>query len=437
MLYQRVALNAIRNEGGRADDAKCHPGTREEVIGLIERWMDSTEVHRILWICGPAGGGKTAIMKTIIERSTTRDAHIVSFFFFRGDSTRKSAQPLVATLIYQLLQLDSALSEAIAERFSTHPLILGTSITEQCKLISMLAPTIRQSSPNTRIILLIDGLDECDVDAERSQREIVCALERLVMENDSPFRLLVTSRREAHIQMTFNQLPSPARTIFLNDEYLPEKDVWVFVTAEFDKIKVSHPLASSLPKHWPVPSDVENVVKKSSGQFIYAATVMRYISHPSTVPTLSLERVMGIVPPVNNSPFTNLDNIYTFILDRANDEDATRDILSMHMLVMLTPTSMDLLAWYNSRYTKALVESCVSQLSAIVTFYKHGNFRFYHASLDDFLRDRGRSGRYWVDIDAFRAKVLAVLWRKHIIDNTGDGDLFSLSTPTIVRLTNH
>lgn len=60
---------------------------------------------------------------------------------------------------------------------------------------------------------------------------------------------------------------------------------------------------------------------------------MRYISHPSTVSTPSLERVMGIVPAVNSSPFTNLDYIYIFILARANDQEATCDILTPRPLI--------------------------------------------------------------------------------------------------------
>ncbi|KAF5319352.1 hypothetical protein D9619_008426 [Psilocybe cf. subviscida] len=197
LLYQRVAPNAILNQGGRADDPKCHPGTREEVIALIEKWMDNTGGNCILWLSGPAGGGKTAIMKTIAERSTTRGIHTVNFFFFRGDSSRKSARPVVPTLLYQLMQLYPHLTETVAAIFATHPRILDTSITEQCRLISTLATTIRQSSlTGTPIVLLIDALDECDVDAERSQGDILRALQRLVFEDNSPFRLLIASRPE-------------------------------------------------------------------------------------------------------------------------------------------------------------------------------------------------------------------------------------------------
>lgn len=42
-LYQRIAPNAILSTGGRADKVGCHPGTREEVIGLIEKFMGARD----------------------------------------------------------------------------------------------------------------------------------------------------------------------------------------------------------------------------------------------------------------------------------------------------------------------------------------------------------------------------------------------------------
>ncbi|KAF5317665.1 hypothetical protein D9619_012512 [Psilocybe cf. subviscida] len=109
VLYQRVAPNAILNEGGRADDAKCHPGTREEVMGLVERWMDAAGSNRIMWLTGPAGRGKTAIMKTIAERSANRGVQTVNFFFFsrrfhqKQRSARSSDSPLPALRALSIL----------------------------------------------------------------------------------------------------------------------------------------------------------------------------------------------------------------------------------------------------------------------------------------------------------------------------------------------
>lgn len=172
IFNHRAAINAVLNTGGRAEDARCYPGMREEVINVIERWMDDHESNRrMLWLTGPPGGGKTAIMKTIAERSKTRGIHTANFFFFRGDPTRNSARPLVATLLYQIVQLYPAARDIVVTILSAHPLILDASIQEQFdELISPLFRIILQSTlEGTPIVLLIDGLDECNTDAKHSQ----------------------------------------------------------------------------------------------------------------------------------------------------------------------------------------------------------------------------------------------------------------------------
>lgn len=40
-VYQAASPNAILNTGGRADEVRCLPGTREEVIAKAERWMST------------------------------------------------------------------------------------------------------------------------------------------------------------------------------------------------------------------------------------------------------------------------------------------------------------------------------------------------------------------------------------------------------------
>lgn len=66
-LFSAVALNAILNAGGRGDEVRCHPGTQERVIEMLETWMggkaDSPDAgSKILWLSGRAGTGKSAIM---------------------------------------------------------------------------------------------------------------------------------------------------------------------------------------------------------------------------------------------------------------------------------------------------------------------------------------------------------------------------------------
>lgn len=276
-LIGAVAYNAILNAGGRGDEVRCYPSTREEVVGKIEKWMDGQgePCHRMMWLSGPAGAGKSAITQTVAERCKKHGIHTANFFFFRGDWTRNHAQPLVATLVYQLRGYYHTLDELLAECLMATPLICEASIDEQfTQLISSPIHMVQQSPSIQRpIILIIDGLDECE--DKKKQQQILGALRTLIQEDDSPFIVLVASRAEPHLVMSFNKLGTLVGSIFLNNKYTPRDDIHHFVTSKSDEIKGAHHLAHTLDSCWPAETDLDAITDKSSGQFIYAATVMR------------------------------------------------------------------------------------------------------------------------------------------------------------------
>ena len=54
LLHKFAAPNAILNSGGRADEVRCHPGTREEVIDLVEKSINAQGDSLIAWTEGTA-----------------------------------------------------------------------------------------------------------------------------------------------------------------------------------------------------------------------------------------------------------------------------------------------------------------------------------------------------------------------------------------------
>lgn len=61
------------------------------------------------------------------------------------------------------------------------------------------------------------------------------------------------------------------------------------------------------------------------------------------------------------------------------------------------------------KYTYLLVQSCSSDLSAILRL-EGDDLVIYHASLTDFLKDQSRSGEYYLDVGIFSAKILPRVW---------------------------
>ncbi|KAF5314373.1 hypothetical protein D9619_011895 [Psilocybe cf. subviscida] len=447
-LFNEVASNAILNAGGRADEVQCYPGTREEVIGKIERFMDGQAEpdHQMMWLSGPAGAGKSAIAQTVSERCQERGIHAVNFFFFREDRTCNHAQPLVAMLVYQLRGFYFALIELLTDCLTANPLICRASLEEQ--FIHLLSSPVRmvQHPPLIRrpVILIVDGLDECD--DKRQQEQILQALHALVEEPHSLFRVLVASRAEHHLTMSFNTFGTSVEHIFLDDNYRPQDDIRRFVIGKFDEIKTVHSISNSwvtgpkngtmgsytalhsIPiathsaiaqvKGWPANEDIEAITDKSSGQFIYAATVMRFIKYSPANPAVSLLAIRGLRPSAN-SPFAQLDAIYSYIFSKAPDMRAVKFCLGAHFLIQKGKLlgARELFAVVLRDMAMIEIESSLAELVAIIKVDAGPPTKlvFYHASLPDYLGDIFRSAIYNID-EGEIATELSVICLKNFYD---------------------
>ncbi|KAF5328876.1 hypothetical protein D9619_011453 [Psilocybe cf. subviscida] len=410
-LYQRVAHNAILNAAGRADEVRCYPGTRQEVIRKIENWKNRKAqlTSRIMWLSGPAGAGKTAIVQTVVEEWKKRGVAVASFFFFRGDNTRTNSEPVVATLLYQLFDLLPALKKSAADLLSDKPLMMQDSINNQFFhfIDTPIRTLMRQPSLDIRtpIVLVIDGLDECGSEHAGAQEQVLRALHNLVALKDSPFIVLVASRPEPNLIMAFNKLSFSPGSIFLNAEYRPQNDIRRFVVDKFQEIKRAHHLSHNLRRgNWPLDADIDNIVTKSSGQFIYAATVMRFLENSPESPHITLKIVQGIEPAETYSPFAQLDAMYSYVFSQAKNSAAVKKIFAFYFIS--TNHSKDIFGDILAAVCDiATVESLMSPLASIVRLHrnsKSAKLVFYHASLGDFLQDELRSGIHFVDVHAAR-----------------------------------
>lgn len=115
------------------DAPRCYPGTREEVMKNIVSWIDAIEPRKqwILWLSGPAGAGKSAIMQSLTDRFVAECRPMASFFFFRSDQTRNRIRPLIAALVYQIIRTHPDTAQIICTAIDSDPFIFDQSIEYQ------------------------------------------------------------------------------------------------------------------------------------------------------------------------------------------------------------------------------------------------------------------------------------------------------------------
>ncbi|KAF8888030.1 hypothetical protein BD779DRAFT_1385698, partial [Infundibulicybe gibba] len=127
-------------------------------------------------------------------------------------------------------------------------------------------------------VVIIDGLDECDGDSTQGEIvRLILGLKRYLL----PILFLISSRPEPVIRRAFESFPRTSLIRLPLDKTLhPDRDIHHFLVNEFKRIyqqcvEAGMPPVSRLP--WPSPEDVDVLVQKSSGHFVYAATVIRFV----------------------------------------------------------------------------------------------------------------------------------------------------------------
>ena len=79
---------------------------------------------------------------------------------------------------------------------------------------------------------------------------------------------------------------------------------------------------------WPCNTDVQEIVQKSSGQFIYSSVVINFVPSPRHHPARQLEIIRGLRPAGKLTPFAQLDVLYRHILSQIQDIDRTFLVLA-------------------------------------------------------------------------------------------------------------
>ncbi|KAF6757604.1 hypothetical protein DFP72DRAFT_219828 [Ephemerocybe angulata] len=344
VLERNIASAAVHDSDDRFNAPRCMPETRVEVQEEILSWISepyndtSTTADKILWVTGPVGTGKTAVLGSIAE-SCKEKGHLAASFFFSPFSADRRC--LIATLASQLLEHRDlrGIQEHMLSAMRHSPFVFTKNLKQQFDTL-ILGPLLefRQReglSATTPPLILIDGLEECGTGQPQDtsspitsrgsplsptrlrdddQREILSFILHAVNNPLLPFRAVIASRPERTIRGFFGtDGKAITRELVLDNKYNPDADIARFYDMRFSVICHS----SELPPDWPGAEKKQILVKYASGRFVCAAKVMRFIegaSLPSTkpgnssrlsTPSQRLERLLNLL--LSSSPISSLD----------------------------------------------------------------------------------------------------------------------------------
>ncbi|KAF9032772.1 hypothetical protein BJ165DRAFT_767771 [Panaeolus papilionaceus] len=428
ILYEHSSPAAAYNSKDRYDPPKCHPNTRTGLLNTTRNWARNGAA-RILWLYGSAGAGKSAVAQTFAMELRAASNLAASFFFSRTanlSSHRGHEERFVTTIAYQLTQIVPGLQCFVEHVVATAPSVFDLTLTEQ--VVVLIIEPLKElqldmaSHGDTACVLprvfVIDGLDECKEEA--GQIQVLEALATLVGHQDVfPCSVFLASRPELVIRSWITNKQSGnlqlIRCVSLLDHCDSDHDIKVFVNDETAEIKQSHPLNYRIPAGWPSSELVEEIIKRASGQFVYASTIIKYIKDLRGHPTERLEAILKHTLPSDDRPYADLDALYLHILRQTKHPKLVHQILAFRICTttfwgeMLDIDSRDYLRMLLS--LPYSVHTLLIDLQSIMNCDKDGmQLRgrggrdepypavFHHASLLEFLLDPHRSEEFYVDI---------------------------------------
>ncbi|KAJ6490924.1 hypothetical protein C8R45DRAFT_195205 [Mycena sanguinolenta] len=415
ILHRAIAGDAFHDSAERYPQPQCHPDTRTKLLEVLSKWARGIEPpinwtshgdvstiseeddeennqpsSRILWLHGPAGSGKSAIAQSLCQKLKEEGCLGGSFFFKRGHPSRGNAKRLFPTIAYQLALLLPELKQHISRAIENDPAIVDRSLSTQ--LQELILDPCRGTRLSHPLCIIIDGLDECD--GEDVQQAILQEIGSALCHEGLPILFLVASRPEAHIRETFAE-PSLAkyhRPLNIEQSF---EDVRKYLQAEFDRIHHQHQTMTAVPFRWPEAKILEQIVGTSSGYFIYASTVVKFIDDKRFHPAHRLDVILGIRHNISGSPFNTLDQLYLQILSGVPEDFHSQLLRILAFLGELA--SLEQIGPLLELQTGEL-HLILRSLQSVIHVPEDDFYAVsaYHASFLDFLNDPSRSGPFHV-----------------------------------------
>ena len=357
------------------------------------RWAEDPQERYVFWLNGLAGTGKSTIAQTFSEMVARNGTLGASFFCSRDYLNRKELKNIFPTLAYQLACRYPPFRTQIIQVIKRDPSVARNSLISQFNDL-IIGPL---SSTDISCIIVIDALDEC-VDNQPASA-LLSVLGRYV-KNAPLAKVFITGRPEPRIRTGFRlPLLEPLTQIFLLhgievskvDEdirlYLREKLIAVAKRrSDFD---LSNP--------WPCEEDLTILAKKSSGLFIFASTLAKFIESEYHEPNERLQLIVNSPNSTIHEGRAGIDPLYTQVLEHAFSEAEGTTVFANFRRVLgavilaFNPLSRIQIAEILD-ISPSLIAATLRHLHSVLLIPNEGSeeIRIFHKSFPDFLQDHDR-----------------------------------------------
>jgi len=393
----------------------CLRGTRRDVLLQLEHWLKDEQDHRVFWLNGLAGTGKSTIAQTFAEISFADGKLGASFFCSRDFEDRSKLRVIFPTIAFQLAYRYPLFRERLLQVLRATPGIGRESLCSQMEKI-VVEPL--KATP-IRTLIIIDALDECK--DEEPASAILSVLSRYV-DKIPRVKFFITGRPEPRIRSGFRlkSLRPITEVLRLHDveRSSVDGDIKLFFETQFSDVAKTRS-DCNLAEDWPSPQNIDILCRKAAGFFIYASTVVKFVSSPRCPPDERLNIIVSFPQDTSREGRLGIDLLYAQVLGQAfhnvdsHDHEVYSHFKSVLGAVMFVfyplpiNTLSDLLMNCGS---PSKISSSLRTLHSVllVPASTEDPVQIFHKSFPDFLTDPGRctDHRFFIDPSVHHKEVL-------------------------------
>ena len=398
----RHTANAGHRSGNRQG---CLKGTRKEVHLQLENWLMDEQDHRVFWLNGLAGTGKSTIAQTFAEMSFADGKLGASFFCSRDFEDRSNLQAIFPTLAFQLAYRYLPFREELLQVLRANPDVGQETLCSQMERL-IVGPL---KIADTSTLIIIDALDECK--DEEPASAILSILSRYV-DRIPHVKFFITGRPEPRIRSGFRLASLRPITEVLKlhevERSLVDTDIKLFFRTRLTEIarNRSH---CGVTEGWPLSSDIDILCEKADGLFIYASTAVKFVASRHHQPPKRLTILVSLPQNTTYEGQSGLNTLYTEILRQAycdldlDDQDIYQHFRSVVGAVLLAfnPLSTESLSFLLHNFDTPGISTALDPLHSLLLIPEttEDPVRIFHKSFPDFLMDpkRCQDVQFFVD----------------------------------------
>jgi hypothetical protein len=366
------------------------------------QWAGDPQDKHVFWLNGLAGTGKSTIAQTFSEMVAKAGILGASFFCSRDYLDRRELKNIFPTLAYQLACRYPDFRRHIIRAIKQDPTVACNSLISQLEdlIVGPLA------SSNISCVIVVDALDECIDDQPASA--ILSVLGRHVRQLVS-VNFFITGRPEPRIRSGFRlPLLEPLTRIIRLHEVKPssvDQDIRLYLQEKLTAISKRRS-DIDLPDPWPCDEDLTTLTKKSSGLFIFASTLVRFIESEHHEPNKRLQLIITHSNSTAHEGRAGINRLYTQILEHAfSDVEDTNLFLDLRrvlgaVVVAFNPLSRVQIAGILDLDASIITRSLRHLHSVLLVPSEDSKeIRAFHKSFPDFLQDSDRCSdpRFFID----------------------------------------